>query len=329
MSIPPRKRSSFQAHHRFGLYSEVMYCNLTKGLEPVSFLNLIYTPYDEPRGPRTPGGSMRRTRTIQAGSWANRFPGNPRVKLDYSRFISFYDEGMFPSLHANRTGLERWDHRLQAISKEDVETLFATLDNIFSTDSMDPRSRIDWQTLLHVVTDRYAERLELLAYLLNCTISDTPPDKVLQKAHRYVSSMLMPYTLYDVVPPRNHTGIGSHSWATPVFKQCPSITSIPSSIPSTTFQFAAIVYISRRYLFPSPPLEAASIAAPLYRLPATFTTVGDDHLVPSITLASSITVPLYRLPATSTAAVFVPSVASEVTSDIHIRRPQLGFFHWS
>ena len=238
MSIPSWKRSSFQAHHRFGLYSEVMYCNFTKGLEPVSFLNLIYTPYDEPRGPRTPGGSMRRTRTIQAGSWANRFPGNPRIKLDYSRFISFYDEGMFPSLHANRTGLERWDHRLQAISKEDVETLFATLDNIFSTNSMDPRSRIDWQTLLHVVTDRYAERLELLAYLLNSTISDTPPDKVLQKAHRYVSSMLMPYTLYDVVPPRNHTGIGSHSWATPVFKHCGTthtkhLVDIDASLPES------------------------------------------------------------------------------------------------
>jgi len=215
-----------------------MYCNLTKGLEPVSFLNLRYTPDDKPRGPTTPSGSSRHTSTIQAGSWANRFPGELRIKLDYSRFISFYDVGLFPSLHANRTGLERRDHQLQAISKEDIETLFATLDNIFSTNSTDTTSGIDWQTLLHVVTDRYAERLELLAYLLNSTISDTSLDKVLQKAHRYVSSMLMPYTLYDVVPPRNHTGIESHSWATPVFKQCATthtkhLVDIDASLPES------------------------------------------------------------------------------------------------
>src|SRR6266545_3320176 len=199
-----------------------MLCNFTKGLEPVSFLNLRYIPHDKPRGPRSPSGSLRRTRTIQAGSWANRFPGELRIKLDYSRLISFYDGGLFPSLHAKRIGQERWDHRLQAITKEDMGTLFARLDNIFSTNSTESRSGIDWQTLLHVVTDRYAERLELLRYILNSTstVSGTSTDQVLQKAHRYVSSMLMAYTLYDVVPPKNRTKIGSHNWATPVFRQC-------------------------------------------------------------------------------------------------------------
>ncbi|KAJ7664777.1 hypothetical protein B0H17DRAFT_1256054 [Mycena rosella] len=107
---------------------------------------------------------------VRAGSWHNRYPGETRIALDLSRLISFYDTDLVPSLIPYRASLERWDHRVHNISAPDLNALTARLRAVLSDPAAsDPRSGIDWKTLYRVVVDRYAERLELLDYLLNTT----------------------------------------------------------------------------------------------------------------------------------------------------------------
>ncbi len=216
--------------------SEVMLCDFTVGVKPISFLNLVppiqgdlppglpdfqTSPYNFKLPKFDPPESVR---AIEAGSWANRFPGELRIKIDYSKLISFYDVDLFPSLQKSRIGKERWDHRLEAISKEELEVFLGRLDELLV--KQDIGSGIDWQALFNVVTNRYSERLEMLKHVLNpepMPADSALDEESLRKAHRYVTIMLTPYRLLDVVPPKGDTENGDkniYDWATPIFKYC-------------------------------------------------------------------------------------------------------------
>ena len=192
-----------------------MLCDFSAGVEVVSFHHLTASEkasenISEPLA----------FRSIESGSWHNHFPGETRIHLNYAGVVSFYDTELFPSLIPLRYDKERWDHRLEGISTEDVETFLKSLGSILESAWDRPVSGIDWKTLLRVVMDRYVVRLQILNRLLNPTILDSEVDPTLslKKAHNHISAMLTPYRLY-LAAPEIHS-IPEHSWAIPVFEEC-------------------------------------------------------------------------------------------------------------
>ena len=229
--------------------SEIILCDFTAGVKPVSFLNLatvnmVREPNPKPSGPLQPPspsptlnatqdlrpsrpGFQRRIaplfRVMESGSWHNQYPGDPRVKLDYSRMISFYDSNMFPSLQVTRTGKGRLNHSLEGITPSDVLQFSLHLDELLKNDADITASGIDWASLIKQIVQRYAERLELFHYILNSTSSTSTSDveDALKQAHRHLSSMLAPYTLKTAVPPTDDpASMKAHSWAAPIFEYC-------------------------------------------------------------------------------------------------------------
>ena len=201
-----------------------MLCDFSAGVEVVSFHRLT----GKQREPGLRVGSVPEPlkspinfRTIEAGSWHNYFPGETRIHLNYAGVVSFYDTTLFPSLKSLRYNKERWDHRLEGISSEDVDTLLKTLGSILDDAWDRPVSGIDWKTLLRIVVDRYVVRLQILNRLLNSTVldSEADPTLALKKAHNHMSAMLSPYRLYVASPLEIHS-IPKHSWAIPVFEEC-------------------------------------------------------------------------------------------------------------
>ncbi|KAF8151002.1 hypothetical protein B0H34DRAFT_862503 [Crassisporium funariophilum] len=221
-----------------------MLCNFSAGVDTVSFLNLqpITEPKDAPpipsgnllyrfidwlsskKPPGPPDGWPPFYRVIESGSWHNNYPGETRIQLDYSRLVSFYDTALFPSLQESRTDNERWDHRLEDIRSEDILVLNKRLGEILSSQAWGlPGNVFDWRTLLSTVADRYADRLEMLHYILNSTYPDSGKNlyNVARVAQGHVGGMLTPYMLLDAVPPHSLEGTSAnHSWASPVFKHC-------------------------------------------------------------------------------------------------------------
>jgi hypothetical protein len=158
---------------------------------------------------------------MHAGSWHNHYPGDSRIVLDLTGFISLYDTELAPSLIPVRADLERWDHRVLGISSEDISRVMRRLTEVVSRPSP-MGSGIDWKTLINVIVDRYADRLELMQYLLDYTSSDS--QEFLQRtklAQAQLRVMLTPYLLYStVVPNANTSGVNASQWAYPVFRQC-------------------------------------------------------------------------------------------------------------
>ncbi|KAG6330331.1 hypothetical protein ID866_8758 [Astraeus odoratus] len=206
-----------------GFVSEIMLCNFTSGLSVLSFLNLANT---NPQLYRT--GSPRLIEAINAGTWHNNYPGLNRIQLDLSGLISFYDTDLVPSLVTARFLQERWDHRLQNISEEDIARVTARLDEILTRSPGHPTSGIDWIALIRTVVDRYSERLELIRRLLNST-EDWDSQNVIDCANKtqtQLRAILTPYILSTVMPPRSYETFSKRNrtqvsdWAKPVFALC-------------------------------------------------------------------------------------------------------------
>ncbi|KAG2037651.1 hypothetical protein BDR03DRAFT_919576 [Suillus americanus] len=215
---------------RMEMNFEVMLCDFTAGVEVVSFLHVRVLlkdenpyPYRSPDSPPpVPDALGRAFEAMHSGSWHNRYPGDSRIVLDLTRLVSLYDIALAPSLVPVRAGLERWDHRVLGISSEDILQVKGKLTEAISRS--DPGSGIDWKTLTHAIVDRYANRLELMQYLLNFTSSDS--QEVLQQANLVQTQlrvMLAPYLLDDSIVPSADTdtpGLHPSQWASPIFRLC-------------------------------------------------------------------------------------------------------------
>ncbi|KAG5644633.1 hypothetical protein DXG03_008015 [Asterophora parasitica] len=209
------------------LPSEIMLCDFSNGLQVVSKLNL--TPMRPTRPPQPPPNftisgldeGQLMTAVIEAGSWNNHYPGDPRIELDLSRLVSFYDSNLAPSLVPLRHGQQRHEHRLEGIAPVDVKAIRGVISEVLTRKG--GGSGINWKGLFRVVTVRFADRLELIQHLLNVT--DVPPSrepldsaKVVQQQLRI---MLTPYIINTAVPPpSDHEKSGNHSWTAPVFEYC-------------------------------------------------------------------------------------------------------------
>ncbi|KIJ12849.1 hypothetical protein PAXINDRAFT_101059 [Paxillus involutus ATCC 200175] len=214
---------------------EFMLCNFTSGVRVVSFLNLPSV-----RPPRNRQSLLDPLMTVAsgsvdvayAGSWHNHFPGEIRVQLDLAGLVSFYDTQLVPSLVPIRMGQERWDHRVQNTSSEDILAVKARLAEAL-TRPEGFSTGIDWMTLVRVIVDRYAGRLELIQYLLitPATDSETVLD-LARKIQVQLRVMLTPYILHSAVPLIEI----EFDWAVPVFKLCATThtSSIQFDSPSMT-----------------------------------------------------------------------------------------------
>ncbi|KAG2145288.1 uncharacterized protein EDB93DRAFT_512028 [Suillus bovinus] len=242
---------------------EVMLCDFTAGVEVVSFVHVRLSSKDEnkdlpslpsPRPPFPPVGSDMWIRTFEvmhSGSWHNSYPGESRIVLDLTGLVSLYDITLAPSLVQVRAGLERWDHRVLGISSDDILKVKRKLTEVISRS--DPGSGIDWKALTHVIVDRYADRLELMQYLLNFTSSDA--QEVLQRAkltQTQLRIMLTPYLLDStIVPSAGASGVDALQWASPIFRLCATthtsamIDQIPFMTPSEHLLLKAVEETTR------------------------------------------------------------------------------------
>ncbi|KAJ6546652.1 hypothetical protein DFH09DRAFT_1039894 [Mycena vulgaris] len=204
---------------------EVMICDFTAGIELVAadFLAALWARHItaplHPGAPSPAVKSLLNFETVRAGSWHNRYPGETRIALDLSRLISFYDTSLVPSLVPHRAGLERWDHRLQSISDADLAAVTKRLRAALApAEASAHGSGVDWQTLYRVVVDRYADRLELLEYLLNTTTAENLAARA-PTIQAQLRVMLTPYILYTARPTRGDTA-DDDAWAAPVWRGC-------------------------------------------------------------------------------------------------------------
>ena len=172
---------------------------------------------------------------LNAGSWHNRFPGETRVRLDLAGLVSLYDTQLAPSLIEIRAGQERWDHRVQNISSKDLAAVKSRLEAILIRPE-GLSSGIDWRTLVQVIVDRYAGRLELIHYLLNSPATDL--DEILDltnKTQTQLRIMLTPYLLFSATPTDRSDKDGLN-WTTPIYKLCATTHthSMESNLDSMT-----------------------------------------------------------------------------------------------
>ncbi|KAH8993105.1 hypothetical protein EDB92DRAFT_2086455 [Lactarius akahatsu] len=234
---------------RMEFHFEAMICDFMDALEVVSFLDLvpldrstlprhlpgIPRPLPQPSPPKLPSGwrgsppDMRRN-AIEAfvtGTWHDRAPGETRVRPDYSGLVTFYDPSL-SSLVEARHGKDRLHLRLEGISALDTEQVRDELRTVL-TRERDGGSGIDWGSIVHVVTERYAGRLEYLRLLLSpntTTFADALERAAVAREQLLV--MLAPYiTTTDV--PQQLPASANLSWATLVAQRC--ATTQTSLIP--------------------------------------------------------------------------------------------------
>ena len=139
--------------------------------------------------------------------------------MDLAGLVSFYDTQLVPSLIPIRADQERWDHRVRNISNEDLSAVKSRLEAVL-TRSSGLSSGIDWKTLVQVIVDRFAQRLELTRHLLN--LLATNPDEILDlvnKTQSQLRTMLTPYLLFSATP-IDPSDTADLDWTRPIYKLC-------------------------------------------------------------------------------------------------------------
>ncbi|KAF8556590.1 hypothetical protein OG21DRAFT_1495412 [Imleria badia] len=237
------KKYGLDAFVRMQIDFEVMLCDLTSGVRVISSSNLVSRMIQWPQKIRL---QVTMFELMNAGSWHSHFPGETRVQLNLAGLVTFYDTQLAPSLIPIRAGQERWDHRVQNISSEDLSAAKARLEDAL-TRPEGLSSGIDWATLIQVIIDRYARRLELVRYLLSART--TNPDDVLDLANKtqhQLRVMLTPYLpfLSASTDPPDET---KPDWATPVFRLCATTHtySMDSELPFMTVSEKSILQAVR------------------------------------------------------------------------------------
>ena len=211
-----------------------MACDFDAGLKLVSGSEIISHTHNPllpnprllaPEVPLPPGwrgsprsGISNSFESANAGMWHSRPPGETRVKIDYSRVISFFDPAL-SSLVEARTGKLREHFRLDGISEADSRYIRDQVTDVFSRGGQG--SGIDWGSITQVVVDRYGGRLELLRHILQNSESKRNVTEQVAEARSQVLIMLTPYMITSAIPP-NPTGPVDRSWIDPVVKHCAS-----------------------------------------------------------------------------------------------------------
>ena len=155
---------------------------------------------------------------VNSGMWHNRSPGETRVKIDYSRVISFFDPAL-SSLVEARIGKSREEFRLDGISETDSRHIREQLHGMFTRSGQG--SGIDWGSITQVIVDRYGKRLQLLQHILRNPESKRNVTEQVAEVRTQTLTMLTPYMLVSAAPP-NPIGPVDPSWIDPVVEHCAS-----------------------------------------------------------------------------------------------------------
>ncbi|KAI0057922.1 hypothetical protein BV25DRAFT_1830679 [Artomyces pyxidatus] len=161
-----------------------------------------------------PGGQTTTFQAMISGSWHNRAPGETRVRIDYSGFVTFYDPTLTSLVEARR-GVPRAKHRLLNITSSDTARKLAELADVFAR-APGAGSGVDWGSVAHVVLQRYGDRLALLRFLLapaQVDMADVAEHTALVRAQ--LLTLLAPYMTADAVPRPGNT-----SWAQTLVRLC-------------------------------------------------------------------------------------------------------------
>ncbi|KAG5636714.1 hypothetical protein H0H81_007110 [Sphagnurus paluster] len=216
---------------------EVMLCDFSDGLEIVSQLDLVSSrkPHRSSSDNTTKADEISQlvTTVIETGSWHNHYPGDPRIELDFSRLVSFYDTSLAPSLVPSRRQQKRYEHRPGGVSAIDVQAVRQRLADALTTTGNG--SGIQWKSLFRIITLRYADRLEMIRYLLNTTEAETSrsPVETAKLVQQQLRISLTPYIIMGAVPVDEDAGPRNHSWTASIFKDCAvTHTDFISSSPS-------------------------------------------------------------------------------------------------
>lgn len=224
---------------------------LRQGLNDTSEINIVNAvppmpglppgPYPPPQPvPRRWSGSIRDftsvvMEAVQAGGWNNRYPGEVRIKLDYTRLLSFYDPA-FESLVEARRGVDRSEHRLGNISHHDLQSATSMFREDLRRSAEERGSGVDWGSFTRIVVDRYGERLEYLKNALNSSdFSHENVTDVTSRVRQSVFVMLTPYMLYGILPDGT---AGDRTWVKPIATQCAA--TLTSGIDKTTLRRSEI-----------------------------------------------------------------------------------------
>ncbi|KAF8262825.1 hypothetical protein EI94DRAFT_1742479 [Lactarius quietus] len=233
---------------RMEFHFEVMLCDMVDAMEVVTFLDLIPKnraslptyfpgvpvpiplppPFEPPSGWRgsLPNGYRSFSEAYVAGSWHDHAPGETRIRLDYSGLVTFYDPSL-SSLVEARYGKDRLHFRLEGISALDSERVRAELETVLTREP-ERVSGIDWGSIVRVITNRYAGRLEYLRSLLSPRTSIEGALEQASVARAQLLVMLAPYiTTADV--PKRLPASADLRWAAPIALRC--ATTQTSHIP--------------------------------------------------------------------------------------------------
>ncbi|KAF8309497.1 hypothetical protein DL93DRAFT_2117822 [Clavulina sp. PMI_390] len=186
-------------------------------------------PADPPRGRVPPPkgwiGSFPTyigAETTTAAKWHDFAPGETRARPVLSKFVTFYDPAV-KSLVAGRRGKTRDQHRLLGIDDEEAKLVIKQLEDAVDDEAgwneKTGVSGVDWTTVLHVVVERYGERLEFLNHTL--AGNTTAASKRSFKARQQVLTILTPYfTLFDTPPATSDSLDSRRAWLSPVVRRC-------------------------------------------------------------------------------------------------------------
>jgi hypothetical protein len=145
-----------------------------------------------------------------AGKWHDWAPGETRVRVDWTGFVSFYDPALTSLVEARR-GVPRSEHRLLNISIADVDMKMNELELVVTRGQLAQPSNVDWSSVVRVIVERYSSRLERLAHTLE---NDSKLAAV--SARNQILVMLAPYLSRESVRPED----GSKQYLAPVVHRC-------------------------------------------------------------------------------------------------------------
>ncbi|KAA1470244.1 hypothetical protein DENSPDRAFT_774482 [Dentipellis sp. KUC8613] len=164
---------------------------------------------------------------MHAGSWHNHAPGETRVHVDYSRFVTFYDESL-TSLVAARRGVPHLDHRIANISAPDLARAKEELSEVFGRDASVVGSGVDWASVTRVIIQRYSARLDVLKHILETEEFHNATEQASQVRMQLLIG-LGPYITTDAVPAPGASPSANTSWAAPIVHHCS--TTLASHVP--------------------------------------------------------------------------------------------------
>ncbi|KAI7953364.1 hypothetical protein MJO28_005911 [Puccinia striiformis f. sp. tritici] len=207
----------FEGVVRMNTGFEVLWCDFTKGIKLIDKINATDPYSNKTSGPQIKGQvdaifdqlpEKRRESTSpfysrsgwsSSHSGARHFfaPGEGRVILDPTGFISFYDglESLDSKRRADGTSAgPRSRHRLYGISAEDARLVQGRLAEVLRRKNsedwrMDP-GQPDWRALVQSIVERYSPPLGELKYLLNR--ADMSASEQVIEARGLAYDMIMP-----------------------------------------------------------------------------------------------------------------------------------------